>query len=67
MNCSKCNGLFTTEICSDQGNIHRMFRCINCGDLVDNKVHEHRMLQALEREGHNLQRLLVRKREISKF
>lgn len=60
--CTRCNGLFIVTLCYDEGERREMLRCVNCGNMVDNKVYEHRMIQSLEGNHKDLLSLLRKRR-----
>jgi hypothetical protein len=42
MQCTRCRGLRVPEIMQDGGMRVVAYRCIHCGDVIDNKILQHR-------------------------
>lgn len=42
MQCRRCNGLKVLELMLDGGMRALAYRCVHCGDLVDEKIQHHR-------------------------
>ena len=45
MNCLRCSGLLVSTLCYDAWNSEQvsMWRCIQCGNLIDDAVHQNRL------------------------
>lgn len=49
MNCERCQGLFLADRYNVLAGVdlreHMMWRCVNCGNILDSQIMKHRTLQ----------------------
>lgn len=65
MNCHRCNGLMVEERFVDMEDLcgipwMKGWRCMNCGDILDRRIYQHRRTQ--NAEGSRPEREVMRKR-----